>query len=418
MAMHAVHKMLAAAAGTDSVKVGETIKAKVDVAGINDIYLMVANNFDEMGATKVCNPDNVHIFMDHNAPSPTVKGADNQKKFREFAKKHHITHVHEINRGVCHLVVREEGYVKPGDIVIITDSHTTSHGSFGAFSAGVGATDMSMILAEGELWLKVPDVIKIELNGTLKPNIMAKDVALMLLGKLGSNGANYKVIEFCGSTVDAMSLDERFVLCNMAVEMGAKTTYIKPDQKTLDYIRARTDKPFRLYETDPDFTYSQEYTFDVSNLEPQVALPHRVDNVKPIAEVTEKKKVDQVFLGACTGGKLEDMEVAAKIMKGKKLAPNTRMVVTMASQEILKKSIEKGYYQVFLDAGAAITTPGCGACFGGHSGLLAPGEVCVSTSNRNFLGRMGSDKAELYLVSPAVAAMTALKGVLSIPSSK
>ncbi len=417
MAMHATHKILAAAAGVDKVQPGEIVKAKVDLAGINDIYLMVANVFEEMGGKQVWDPEKVFIFMDHNAPSPTIKGADNQKKFREFAKKYNIPNVYEINRGICHLALRENGLIKPSDIVIITDSHTTTHGAFGAFSTGVGSTDMAMILLEGELWIRVPDVVNVVLNGKLKPGVMAKDAALMVLGQLGTDFANYKVIEFSGTAVDEMSLDERFVLTNMAVEMGAKTTYIKPDKKTVDYVKERTDKPFKTYETDRDYEYVNTFTFDVSDLQPQVALPHAVDNVKPISEVTDKKKVDQVFLGSCTGGKFEDIETAAKIMRGKKLAAGTRMIVTMGSEEILRKAIENGYYQILLDAGAAITTPGCGACFGGHSGLLADGEVCVSTSNRNFIGRMGSDQAELYLVSPIVAALTAINGVLTAPET-
>lgn len=412
MAMHATHKILAAAAGVEKVRPGEIVNARIDIAGINDIYLMVAHSFCEMGGKKVWDPAKVAIFMDHNAPSPTVKGAENQKAFRDFARVHGIKNVFEINQGICHLVLQEAGLVKPGDVVIITDSHTTTHGALGAFSTGVGSTDLAVILIEGELWIRVPEVVRVNLGGKLRRGVMAKDVALHILGNWGTDFANYKVLEFSGPVVSSFSVEERMVLTNMAVEMGAKAAYVHPDEKTVDFVRARTDQPFKIYETDPDFEYENQYTLNLENLVPQVALPHAVNNVMAVADAGNVK-IDQVFIGSCTGGKINDIAAAAGILKGRKVAAGTRLVVTMGSKNILQQSIDEGYYQILLAAGAAITTPGCGACFGGHSGLLAPGERCATTSNRNFPGRMGSDESFLYLVSPLTAAATAVTGKLT-----
>ena len=393
---------------------GDIVNATIDSAGINDIYLMVAHAFDKMKGQKIKHPDRVAIFMDHNAPSPTVKGADNQKAFRDFAKKYGVTHVFEINEGICHVTLVEAGMIRPGTIVILTDSHTTTHGAFGAFGTGVGSTDMAVILMEGSLWLRAPQVVNIKLDGRLKPGVMAKDAALFILGKLGTDFANYKAIEFSGDIVRDMPVEERMVLCNMAVEMGAKTTFIVPDEKTVTYLRQYTDVVFDVPATDPDFIYESTYEFDLSDLEPLVALPCSVDNVKKVKDALGTS-IDQVFIGSCTGGKFTDIEVAAIYLRGKKVAAGMRLVVTMASKRIIRQAIDKGYYQILLDAGAAITVPGCGACFGGHSGLLGNGEKCATTSNRNFPGRMGSESSELYLVSPITAAATAVAGKLTHP---
>ena len=412
MAMHAVHKILASAAGKSSVAPGEIINARVDIAGINDIYLLVLHAFDEMGGTRVWDSNKIVFFFDHNAPSSSIVASENHKAMREFARKQGIPHVFEINEGICHMVLPEAGFVKPGTIVIITDSHTTTHGAFGAFGTGVGSTDMATILLTGSLWFRVPTVIRIQLEGSLSNDVMAKDVALHVLGELGADFAVYKVLEFSGSIVSAMSVEERMVLCNMAVEMGAKTAYVHPDQKTFKYVTARTDGPFIMYETDADFQYESEYTFKLDGLEPLVAAPPNVDNVKTVEEINGIS-VDQVFIGSCTGGKLTDLEAAAKILKGKKIAPNTRLVINPASKEVLQKAMQKGFIRTFINAGAAVVTPGCGACIGLHAGLLAAGETCVSTANRNFPGRMGSPEADIYLVSPLTAAVTAIEGKLT-----
>ena len=414
MAMHALHKILAAKAGLPRVASGDIVEAAVDLAGINDIYLMVVHAFREMGGKIVKHPERVAIFMDHSAPSPTIRGAENQKAFREFACSQGIEHVFEINEGICHLTLLEAGSVKPGDIVILTDSHSTIQGAVGAFGTGVGSTDMAVILLEGRLWLRVPHVLKINLEGTLKPGVMAKDAALFLLGELGTDFANYKAIEFSGSLVRAMPVEERMVLCNMAVEMGAKTSFIEPDEKTFAYLRQYAGGQWNVPETDPDFTYCEEYEFDLSELEPLVALPFRVDNVKAVKDAGDIR-IEQVFIGSCTGGKFTDIEAAARFLRGKKVAAGTRLVVTPATKDTLRRAVDAGYYQVLLEAGAAITVPGCAACYGGHSGLLGAGERCAATSNRNFPGRMGSDTSELYLVSPITAAATAVAGRLTHP---
>lgn len=414
MAMHALHKILAAKAAISQVAPGDIVNAAIDLAGINDIYLMVAHSFYDMGGKKVKHPGRVAIFMDHNAPSPTARGADNQKAFREFAGRNGIEHVFGINEGICHLTLQEAGLIKPGSIVILTDSHTTIQGALGAFGTGVGSTDMAVILLEGSLWLRAPQVINVKLEGKLRPGVMAKDAALWVLGKLGTDFANYKAIEFSGSIVRELPVEERMVLCNMAVEMGAKTTYIEPDEKTVAYLRRYTDASFDVPATDHDFVYSSVYEFDLSDLEPLVALPFRVDNVKTVKEA-RGIPIEQVFIGSCTGGKSTDIEAAARYLRGRKIAKETRLVVTMASKLTLRKAVEKGHYQTLLDAGAAITVPGCGACFGGHSGLLGAGERCAATSNRNFPGRMGSESSEVYLVSPITAAATAVAGRLTHP---
>lgn len=412
--MHAVHKMLAAAADKERVNPGEIINVRVDVAGINDIYLLVVNSFKDMHGASVWDPAKVYIFMDHNAPASILKAAENQKAFREFGRKHGCNIV-EINEGICHMVLPESGLIRPGNIVIITDSHSTMHGALGAFGTGVGSTDMAAILIAGTMWLRVPDVVRIRLEGKLADGVMAKDAALYILGELGTSFANYKVIEFSGPVIDAMPVEERMVLCNMAVEMGAKSTFIKPDRTTIEYVTSRTVAEFKVYESDPDYRYASEYELDLSDLQPQVAVPFHVDNVRNLAEV-EGTPIDQVFVGSCTGGKNIDIEVVANFLRGKKIAPTTRLIVTMASKKVLREALEKGYYQILLDAGAAITTPGCGGCSGLLGGILAAHEKCASTANRNFVGRMGSETSEIYLVSPLTAAATALTGRLTHPS--
>lgn len=412
--MHAVHKMLAVAAGKDRVRPGEIIYAKVDIVGINDVYLICVDSFHDMLGTKVWDPQRVHIFLDHNAPASTLQVAENHKAFRQFAREQGC-HLVEINEGICHALLPEWGKVRPGSIVVITDSHTAIHGAYGAFGTGVGATDMASILIDGCLWLRVPDVINVRLTGQLQDGVMAKDVALYVLGQLGTDFGNYKVIEFSGPVVETLSMAERTVLTVMATEMGAKATFIRPDQTTIDYVQSRTNEPFTIYESDPEFQYKAEYEFDLTNLVPQVAIPHSVDNARD-ADAVAGIPIDQVFVGSCTGGKLSDIEIVAKELAGKKVAPTTRLVVTMATKEVVKQAIDKGYYQILLEAGASITSPGCGGCSGLLGGVIASHERCASTANRNFPGRMGgSVEAEVYLVSPKTAAAVALTGKLTNP---
>ncbi|MGI6225416.1 MAG: 3-isopropylmalate dehydratase large subunit [Peptococcales bacterium] len=412
--MHAIEKILARNAGKSKVTTGEIVQAKVDFAEVNDLYLQTIYSFYEMGGKKVWDKDKLCFVFDHYAPAPTIKSAAIHKEMREFVKEQNLTHHFDINAGVCHQVIPEGGLVWPGMILVATDSHTTTHGAFGAFGTGVGATDMATIMLSGELWFRVPEIVKIEINGQLQPGVMAKDVILYILGKLGADACVYQAVEFCGTFVEDLGVAERMVICNMAVEMGAKTAYMAPNEKVLEYLRARTDREFDILETDKDFQYPKSYVFDISELSPQVALPHSVDNVVPIEEVPVVK-IDQAFIGTCTGGRLEDIKVAVEILKGKKIAPHTRLVVIPASNEVFLMANKLGYVEELLKVGATFSTPGCGPCLGAHEGVLAPGEVCVTASNRNFPGRMGSTDAFIYLASPATVAASALEGKLIDP---
>jgi 3-isopropylmalate dehydratase large subunit len=413
-AMHAVHKMLTSAAGRSEVRPGETITARVDLVGINDVYLIVVKSFHEMAGNKVWDPDKVYVFLDHNTPASDLKVAEAHRSFRGFAREQGC-HLVEINEGIGHILLPERGLIRPGSIVVITDSHTPVHGAYGAFATGLGATDVAAVLIDGATWFRVPEVIQIRLNGRLQERVMAKDAALHILGQLGTDFGTYKVIEFSGPVVEALSMEERMVLTVMGTEMGAKATYIKPDKKTIDDVRRHTDAPFTVPETDPNYQYSAEFDFDMSGLKPQVAMPHSVDNGRNVEEV-EGIPIDQVFVGSCTGGKSHDIEMVARALAGKKVAPTTRLVVTMATRNVIREAVEKGYYRILLDAGACITSPGCGGCSGLLGGILAPRERCVTTANRNFPGRMGgSVDAEIYLTSPLTAAATALAGKLTSP---
>ena len=413
--MHALEKILLHHSNKESIAQGDIITCEVDIAEINDLYLQVIKSFYEMGGKKVRNPDKVAFVLDHYAPAPTIQSADIQKKMRNFAREQDIQYFFDINKGVCHQVMPEEGIVWPGMLLVATDSHTTTHGAFGAFGTGVGATDLAVILLEGELWFRVPEIIRINIMGELGKGLMAKDVILNIIGELKQDVAVYKAIEYAGSTVEALDMAGRMVLCNMAVEMGAKTSYIQPDKKTLNFIDKKTDRSYRVFETDPGFNYSQEFDFDVSGLAPQVAVPHSIDSVKSIEELQENIPVDQVLIGTCTGGRIEDIKIAAEILENKTVSPDCRLIITPASTRVLKEAMDKGYMEALIDVGAAFNTPGCGACLGAHQGVLAPGEICLTTGSRNFPGRMGSNKAEVYSVSPATGAASALTGKLTDP---
>lgn len=412
--MHALEKILAAASGIHEVSAGDIVNATVDMAEVNDLYLQVIKSFREAGASRVKYPERVAFVMDHYAPAPTIQSAANQKAMRDFVKEQNIQYLFDINEGVCHQVMPEGGIVYPGMVLVATDSHTTTHGAFGAFGTGVGATDLATILITGELWFRVPEVISIRIEGTLKPGVMAKDVILHIIGQLGPAVAVYKAIEYSGSTVENMSVAERMVICNMAVEMGAKASYIQPNEQVINYIKSKTDRDFIIYETDADYQYYKQYTFDVSTLEPQVALPGRIQDVVNISDAGDEK-VDQAFIGTCTGGRLEDIEAACQILRGKKINKETRLVIIPASKGILLEAVKKGYIEELIKAGATISAPGCGPCLGAHQGILAPGEVCATTSSRNFPGRMGSAEARIYCVSPATAAAIALEGKIADP---
>ncbi len=415
--MHAIEKILAKNSGREKVSAGEIVTAKVDFAEINDLYLQTVYSFYEMGGEKVWDPTRAAFVFDHYAPTPDIKSAANHKEMREFAKKNNLKFHFDTNCGVCHQVMPEAGVIYPGMIVVATDSHTTTHGAFGAMGTGCGATDMATILMTGELWFRVPEIIEVRLEGKAPAGVYPKDVILSVLGKLKADGAVYKAIDFTGSYVENLNVAGRMVVCNMAVEMGAKTAYMQPNQDVLDYVSARAVRDYEVVETDPDFEYAESYVFHVEELEPQLSCPHSVDNVFPLTEVVKngEVKLNQGYIGSCTGGREEDIAIAAKILKGKHIPEYTRLVIVPASNEVMLSCLEKGYIQDLMKAGATITTPGCGACLGAHEGILAPGEVCISSTNRNFPGRMGSTEAKIYLASPATVASSILNGVITDP---
>ncbi len=412
--MHAIEKLLAVKSGRERVHAGEIVSCTVDYAGINDLYYQTVKSFYEMGGTKVAAPEKVILFFDHYAPCATEKQADNHRKFRAFAQEQGIGHLMDINEGVCHQIMADYGFSKPGEIMVITDSHTTTHGAFGAFGTGVGATDLAIILATGKLWFKVPEVIRINLVGKLPRGVYAKDVILHIIGDLKADYGVYKAVEFAGPVLQEFSISERMALCNMTTEMGAKTSYIQPDEITRKFLADRGVTDYTVYETDDDYAYAADLTYDVSKLEPQLAAPFSVDNVHPLAQLAGKH-IDQAYLGSCTGGRTEDFAIAAQILQGRKIQAGTRMVLVPASRFVLRECLEKGYIQTLLEAGATLTAPGCAACLGIHQGLLAEGETCISSTNRNFPGRMGSVKGEIYLGSPAAVAVAALKGEIADP---
>ncbi len=412
--MHALEKILANHAGLETVSTGEIVNCKVDVAGINDLYLQTVHSFYEMGGKKVASPESVVIFLDHYAPASSIKQAQNQKDFRTFANEQGIEHLMDINTGVCHQVIADLGFGAPGKIIVVTDSHTTTHGAFGAFSTGVGATDMATILLTGELWFKVPEIIKINLEGKLPSGVHAKDVILNIIGDLGADYAVYKGVEFAGSLIKDLTVADRMTICNMTTEFGAKASFIAPDAVTMAHLEKVGAKDYTIYETDADFVYAAEHTYNVGDMGTVVSAPHSVDNVHAIDKYIGTK-IDQAFIGTCTGGRIEDIEIAANILKGQQLPKHVRMLIVPASKDVLKQAIAKGYMDILIDAGATFVTPGCAACLGTHEGILAEGEVCVTSANRNFPGRMGHTNANIYLASPAVVATSALMGHIAKP---
>lgn len=413
--MHAIEKIFASHCGRDKVKTGEIITADVDFAEINDLYLQTIYSFREMGGTKVWDNEKIAFVFDHYAPSPTIKAAQNHKEMREFRREQNLKYHFDINAGVCHQVMPEAGVVYPGMILVATDSHTTTHGAFGCIGTGVGATDMATILITGKLWFRVPEIVRIHLIGMPPKGVLPKDVILYILGRMKADGAVYKAIEYTGEYIEQLDVAGRMVLCNMAVEMGAKTAYMQPNEKVLSYVRTHHGDDFEVYETDSDFVYAETFTFDISNLQPQVSVPSSVDNTAAVEEAG-RVRIDQAFVGACTGGRLEDIAEAVRILEGKTIVPWVRMIVIPASEKILETCVENGYLAALLKAGVTISAPGCGPCLSAHQGVLAAGEVCVTASNRNFPGRMGSSQAKIYLASPATVAASALTGYLTDPT--
>ena len=415
--MHAIEKILAKNSGRAEVRTGEIVTAKVDFAEINDLYLQTVYSFYEMGGEKVWDNERCAFVFDHYAPCPDIKSASNHKEMREFAQKNGLRFHFDTHCGVCHQVMPEAGVIYPGMIVVATDSHTTTHGALGAMGTGCGATDMATILMTGELWFRVPEIIEVRLEGETPKGVFPKDVILAVLGKIRADGAVYKAIDFTGSYVENLGVPGRMTICNMAVEMGAKTAYMQPNQAVLDYVTPRAVRPFEVVSTDPGYQYAESYVFDVSTLVPQLACPSSVENVHPLPEVVSEGEVrlNQGYIGSCTGGRTEDLAAAAAILRGKHIAEYTRLVVIPASAEVMQECMEKGYIQELMRAGATISTPGCGACLGAHEGILAPGETCITSTNRNFPGRMGSTGAKMYLASPATVAASMISGTITDP---
>ncbi|MEM2321005.1 MAG: 3-isopropylmalate dehydratase large subunit [Candidatus Bathyarchaeia archaeon] len=406
-------KIFSLASGKD-VYAGDIVVAKVDAAMVHDgTALLALEAFEDMGGKSVWDPSRVLVVIDHVAPSSNESFAKVHESMRRFAHKYG-TRICDVGSGICHQLMVESGLVRPGSLIVGADSHTCTYGALGAFSTGIGSTEMAAALMSGKLWFKVPGTIRIEINGSLLPMVLPKDLILKIVGNIGADGATYRAVEYCGETIKNMSIDGRLTLCNMAVEMGAKSGIIEPDEKTKEYLRSIGVKDYIFIENDEDAEYSEKISIKASDLEPMVACPHSVDNVKPVKDV-EGIEVDQVFLGSCTNGRIEDLRIASEILKGRKIKSGVRMIVIPASRSVYLQALREGLIERFIEAGCVVCNPGCGPCAGAHQGILGPEEVCLSTSNRNFKGRMGSADAEIYLASPATAAASALEGKITDP---
>ena len=416
MGMTMTQKILAAHAGRDSVKAGELIEAKLDLVLGNDVTTPVAVDvFDKAGFTRVFDKDRIAIVLDHYTPCKDIKSAQLCKTARDFARRFDITHFYDVGQvGIEHALLPEKGIVGPGELIIGADSHTCTYGALGAFSTGVGSTDMAAGMAAGENWFKVPSAIKVVLTGKLRPWVSGKDVILHLIGMIGVDGALYRSLEFTGEGVSELSMDDRFTIANMAIEAGAKNGIFPVDDKTIEYITGRVNRPYTVYEADPDAEYERVVEIDLSALESTVALPHLPSNTKTVREVAGMH-IDQVVIGSCTNGRISDLRIAAQILKGRKVAEGVRCIVIPATQNIYMQCLTEGLTQTFIEAGCAVSTPTCGPCLGGHMGCMCEGERAVTTTNRNFVGRMGHVKSEVVLASPAVAAASAVKGCIASP---
>ena len=419
MGMTMTQKILAAHAGLPEVKPGELIEAKLDIVLGNDITTPVAiNEFKKAGFDQVFDKDRVAIVLDHFVPNKDIKAAQQSKQCREFACSHCVSHFYDVGKmGIEHALLPEQGVVTAGDCIIGADSHTCTYGALGAFSTGVGSTDMAAGMATGKAWFKVPSALRFELKGQLPGNCSGKDVILTIIGMIGVDGALYKSMEFTGEGVASLSMDDRLCICNMAIEAGAKNGIFPVDEKTKAYLKGRSEREPVFYEADPDAEYEKTVEIDLSRIVPTVSCPHLPENTHPAAELSHIK-IDQVVIGSCTNGRMEDMETAYRILNGKKVADGIRCIIIPATQQIMKECVERGYVTAFIEAGAVVSTPTCGPCLGGYMGILAEGERCVATTNRNFVGRMGHVKSEVYLASPATAAQSALTGYITAPKEE
>ncbi|MFQ6044088.1 MAG: 3-isopropylmalate dehydratase large subunit [Candidatus Poribacteria bacterium] len=416
MGMTITEKILAAHAGVEEVRPGELIICQLDLMLGNDITAPISIDIlKKEGIEKVFNRDKVVLVPDHYAPNKDIQSAELCKSMRDFARKHSIKYYFEVGEmGVEHALLPEQGIVLPGDCIIGADSHTCTYGALGAFATGVGSTDLAAAMISGETWFKVPESMKFIFYGQLQRWVSGKDLILHTIGDIGVDGALYKAMEFAGETIENLSMESRLTMCNMAIEAGGKSGIIAPDEITLQYIKDRAQRPFKFYSSDPDAEYCQVLEYDASEIEPQVAFPNQPDNTHPISEVGNIP-IDQAYIGSCTNGRIEDLRAAAEVLKGRKIHPYVRLIVVPATQAIWRQAMEEGLFDIFWDAGAAISTPTCGACLGGYMGVLADGEVCISTTNRNFRGRMGSPESKVYLANPAVAAASAVVGRITSP---
>src|SRR3989339_257797 len=416
--MTITEKILADHAGLDKVLPGDLITAKVDITLANDITGPVAiEEFRKIGINKVFDNQRVVFVPDHFTPNKDIKSAQNAKMIREFAKEYNLKHYFEIGRlGIEHTLLPDSGIVGSGDLVIGADSHTCTYGAIGAFSTGVGSTDLACAMASGETWFKVPESVKVIFNGKLNKWVGGKDLILHLIGDIGVDGALYKSLEITGSAIESLPMDDRFTICNMAIEAGAKNGIITPDSITEEYVKNRTLRPYKFYKSDENAEYSRVIIYNTENIEPTVAFPHLPENTKPISQV-EKIKIDQAVIGSCTNGRLSDLKIAAEILQGRKVHPDVRLIVTPGTQRIVREATRAGYIDIIIDAGGVVSNPTCGACLGGYMGILGDNEVAVATTNRNFVGRMGSRSSKVYLANSAVAAASAITGYITDPST-
>ena len=412
--MNITEKILARAACKKEVNPGEIIEVNVDLAMSHDGTTPPTINTFKKISDKVWDPDKIVIICDHTVPPNTIGSAEFHKVTREFARKQGIKNYFSHGEGICHQVLPEYGFIKPGSVIVGADSHTCTHGAFGAFATGMGATDMAFVFATGQTWFRVPEAYKITVEGKLGRYVTAKDVILNIIGKIGTYGATYKTLEFTGNTIESMDVASRMTICNMAIESGAKNGIIEPNSATLQYLKDRNVESFEVVTSDKDHTYEGEYNFEVQDMEPQIACPHNVDNVKPISNI-EGTTVNQAFIGSCTNGRLEDLVQAGEVLQDKKVHEDVRLIIIPASAEIYREALKNGLIETFMDSGAIICNPGCGPCLGGHMGVLGSKEVCIATTNRNFLGRMGDPESEVYLANPAVVAASAISGEIKDP---
>jgi 3-isopropylmalate/(R)-2-methylmalate dehydratase large subunit len=418
MAMTMAEKILAGAAGREQVSPDEIVVASIDLAMSHENADLVRKTFQQIGRPQVWDSGKIVIIFDHRVPAESEKTAATHKSVREFVRAQGITHFYDVGRGgICHQVLAEQGHVRPGMVVVGTDSHTTTHGAFGAFATGIGATEMAGVWCEGALWFKVPATIRILAQGEFQAWVSAKDLILFLIGRLGTDGADYRAVEFDGPAIRGLTVASRMVLTNLAMEMGAKVAFTPVDDWLLEYLRPRTAEPLERIAPDAGAVYESTIEIDLARdvAEPQVSCPHAVDQVQPVSAL-RNIHVDQAVLGSCTNGRLEDLEVASALLAGRKVHPDTRLIVIPASQQIYLEALRCGYLETLVAAGAIIDPPGCGPCVGVHQGVLAAGEVCISSTNRNFVGRMGSAEAQIYLASPAVVAASAIAGRIVAPS--